>query len=236
MNDDDFAAAVRVLEATDGSNEGLCQPFLDLFRVDGASVSTLGSFLGSETLGASDTMAVRLDELQFDLGEGPCWTAKTEGRPAIEPDVKNNPTAAWPAFFAAIRDDDVGALFAFPLRIGSLQLGAIDLYSQRPRMFEPLQERQAAAFAHIISRHVLRSAIRDAGGEESARPSPYSRRIVHQATGMVLAQVGISATDAHLLIQGHAFASGRSMKDVAEDILQGTLQFYPRGQEIEERP
>jgi hypothetical protein len=42
---------------------------------------------------------------------------------------------------------------------------------------------------------------------------------------MVLAQLDISAEDARLLIQGHAFAMNRPMRDVAEAILERRLDF-----------
>jgi AmiR/NasT family two-component response regulator len=53
--------------------------------------------------------------------------------------------------------------------------------------------------------------------------NPYSRRIVHQATGIVLAQLDVSADDARLVIQSHAFANDRSMMDVSRDIVDGRL-------------
>jgi hypothetical protein len=37
-----------------------------------------------------------------------------------------------------------------------------------------------------------------------------SRREIHQATGMVLAQLNIAVDDAALLLRAHAFASGRT--------------------------
>jgi hypothetical protein len=47
----------------------------------------------------------------------------------------------------------------------------------------------------------------------------YSRREVHQATGMVLAQLGVAAADALLIIRGHAFARGRTVREVSADIV-----------------
>ena len=62
------------------------------------------SRLVSETLSASDKQAARLDELQFDLGEGPCWDALRLVEPVLEPDLRN-PVRSWPAFTDAIRDE-----------------------------------------------------------------------------------------------------------------------------------
>ena len=75
-----FGAAMEALDRSATSPSGFCRPFVDFLPITGASVSTVGNFLGSETLSASDDVAARLDELQFDLGEGPCWDAVRSGR------------------------------------------------------------------------------------------------------------------------------------------------------------
>src|SRR4051795_11072818 len=96
------------------------EPFVQLFPVSGAAVSTIGELLGSETIAASDSLSARVDELQFDLGEGPCWDALSLGRPILEPDIRNRPRTVWPAFLPALLEHRVGSLFAFPLIVGPL--------------------------------------------------------------------------------------------------------------------
>lgn len=228
-----FAAAMDALERSADAPAGFCRPFLDVFPVSGASVSTVGDLLGSETLAASDQLAARLDELQFDLGEGPCWDAVKSGRPVLEPDLRNHPNTIWPAFTAAIIRDDVRSIFAFPLTVGPLRMGAIDLYSLAPVSLDRRQARQADAMAGVVSRHVLRRALTAVGQEGEGTGTAYSRRLLHQATGVVLAQLDISADDARLVIQGHAFAESRPVMDVAQDILEGRLNFVRQDTGIE---
>jgi len=230
-----YASALRRLEAAGDEPRDLSVYFVEIFPVTGASVSTVGDFLGSETVSASDARAARLDELQFDLGEGPCWDAMRLQRPVLEPDIAERPQHIWPAFSPAVREHEVRSMFAFPLFVGSLRIGAIDMYSLQPVELQRGQAEQAAEMAKIVSRHVLRNAL--ASIDVEAHPvSPYSRRLIHQATGKVLAQLELSADDARLVIQGHAFSSGRSMKDVAEDILEGRLTFALRETGIEVAP
>jgi hypothetical protein len=226
-----FGAAMEALDRS-GSPAGFCRPFLDLFPVSGAAVSTVGNLLGSETLSASDALAARLDELQFDLGEGPCWDALRSGRPVLEPDVRRAPPR-WPAFATASRDDGVRSIFAFPLAVGPLRIGAVDLYSLQPVELNRMQVRQADAMAGVVGRHVLRQALNDLGRDTADTGNAYSRRIVHQATGMVLAQLHLSPDDARLVIQGHAFATDRSMMDVAQDVIDGRIRFSNQDAGIE---
>jgi hypothetical protein len=221
-----FSDAVDSLSSMVGRESDMWQPVLYAIPVEGAAISTIAEFLGNETVSASGPLAARLDELQFDLGEGPCWDAMRQGKPVLEPDVRANPNGSWPAFSRAIAEDGVGAIFAFPLAFGPLKLGAMELFSQEPRDLSSREQKQSAILAGLISRIVLDRAIRRADTPDLRGPEDqFSRRLIHQATGMVLAQLDISAEDARLLIHGHAFARGTSMREIAEEILERRLDF-----------
>jgi len=233
-----FAATQDSLNALTGSESRLYEPLLSVLPVDGLSISTFGEILSAETISASDTQSFRLDELQFDLGEGPCWDALETAAPVLEPNIRERPNRVWPAFSEAIIADDLGALFAFPLILGPLRIGAIDLYTSRPYRLSDENIRQIASFATVVSRIVLSRAVRlsqnDVDGEnETATRQKFSRREIHQATGMVLAQLGIPAADALLVIQGHAFAAGRPMLEIAGEIIDRRLTFAIYENQIE---
>ncbi|MGR0221495.1 GAF and ANTAR domain-containing protein [Agromyces sp. ZXT2-6] len=202
--------------------------------VSGAAVSTLGGLLGQETVASSDAIAARIDELQFDLGEGPCCDVVANGTPIFEPEIQTHPRHPWPAFIEAIRDEPVGALFAFPLSVGTMHLGALDLYHAQPLNLSDEHARQVAAMTEVISRYLLRRALRYAGDLEPPE-NRHARRIVHQATGFVIAQLGLPPEDAHLLIQGQALVQGRSMADVARDVVDRRLTFTRTRGRIEEK-
>jgi ANTAR domain/GAF domain len=207
---------------------------LAVVPVAGAAISTLGGLLGSETISASDDVIARVDELQFDLGEGPCWDAIATGRPVLEPDLRGRPNHTWPAFSPAVMED-VAALFAVPLHVGPLRIGAIDMYDVRPRPLLDGDLARAVSLAADVSRTVLRQAIEESGLEDvPAVTRPRSRRLIHQATGFVIAQLDVSAADAELLIRARAFAEGRSMLEIADDILARRRRFTIQGGEIED--
>jgi hypothetical protein len=223
---DGYASALDALRQAESRPEAFAQPFLDVLPISGAAVSTLGAFLGSETLSATDDLAARLDELQFDLSEGPCWQAVARKRPVLEPALLSPAHKDWPTFAAAAADQGVRSMFAFPLIVGALPVGAVDLYSIPEVSLTNEQCKQAIAMSEIIGRHVLRKAIREGElADEDAEPGGFSRRVVHQATGVVIAQLQVSADDARLIIQGHAFAAGRPMKEIAREILNGAVTF-----------
>ena len=87
--------------------------------------------------------------------------------------------------------------------------------------------------SEIVSRHVLRRALSEIGEDSEEGVGAFSRRLIHQATGVVLASIDVSADDARLMIQGQAFAAGMSMMAIAQDILDGRLRFVRNGDRIE---
>ncbi|MBF4616043.1 GAF and ANTAR domain-containing protein [Curtobacterium sp. VKM Ac-1376] len=217
------------------ADDELSRPFALALPLGGVSLSTFGPLCPSETVSATDDVAYRVDEIQFDLSEGPCWAALSADAPVLEPDIIGRPNAAWPAFNDAVRDQPVGAVFAFPVAFGPFPLGAVDLYVPQPAALDDESVQQAMTLASAASRRVLRRVIRTIADDDDALldRSPLSRRVVHQATGVVLAQLDISPDDAYLILQGHAFARRSSMRQVAEEILDGTVRFEKRGDLIE---
>jgi len=214
-------------------NTSLCAPFLSVLPVSGASVSVLAGVGGQSTVCSSDPTAARLDELQFDLGEGPCWDALSTRVPVLHPDLHADGPGIWPLFANAVHENaatgDVRALYAFPLFVGSLGIGAVDLYASSHIPLEAEQITDATELASLASWQVLRRILADNATDDLGGPSINNRREVHQATGMVLAQLGISAADAALLLRAHAYSSGRSVAEVANDIVERRLDFATDG-------
>lgn len=223
---DDRAAFSQALTSltTVGRGGDLCRPFMGAVGVTGAVISTLGQPLGSQTVCASDSVAARIDEIQIDLGEGPCWDAFRSRRPVLEPDLRVGGDT-WPAAHEAFRALNIGALYAFPLFVGGLGVGSVDLYSDEPRDLTPADVQDVGVLAAIASRHLLRHALDGVDDVEGLPDGPHSRREVHQATGMIAAQLSIGVDDALLVLRAHAFSSGRPVSAVAADVVARQLTF-----------
>jgi hypothetical protein len=223
-------ARAAILEAT-GSE--LAGPFVTAFPVDGASISVLAGPATGLTVSASDDIAMRLDELQFDLGEGPCWSALAHRVPVLMDTRVGD--EEWPAFSEAVSTgaiaDRVGAMFAFPLAIGALDIGAIDLYSGDTRPLSPGLIAEASSLADITAWRVLRTIMQDHAQPYDEESIGFSRREVHQATGMIIVQLGVTVEDAELLLRAHAFAAGRTVREIATDVVERRLDFASRGGE-----
>ncbi|RZT86695.1 GAF domain-containing protein [Pseudonocardia sediminis] len=210
----------------------ICAACIDGLDIDGAALSVLSGSTARRTLCASGPVAERLEELQFSLNEGVCMEAAATGRPVLVPDLREATEAArWPLFAAAVAErTTVTALFALPLQCGVINLGVIDLHRNRAGALSPQQQRDALDATETATELML--GMHGAPRPPAGGPAPQwldtpagSRTEVHQATGVVLAQLGISAVDALARLRGYAFAHDRLMGDVARDVIDRRLAF-----------
>ena len=207
-----------------------CALFLSSLPVDGAAVSVFGGAVPETVVCATDGLAARLDELQFDLGEGPRWEAARTRLPVLEPRIREVAHPLWPIFYAALMDTAVQALYVFPLTLGALDVGIVELYSRTPGALDRTDRAKALVLANETAWTLLDRLLRvqEASGEPVvSAASPLSRREIHQATGMVLVQMNVTPTDALLVLRAHAFSHGKSVRAIAGDVVARRLQFSP---------
>jgi hypothetical protein len=137
------------------------------------------------------------------------------------------PDGRWPIFLSEIADSGVGAMFALPLQLGAIKVGVLDLYCDAAGRMDGADFADAVAVADLVTA-ILLTVGRDGRITEPLGPwwdQPLSTREVHQATGMIMAQLGVDAQVAYARLQGFAFASRRLLHDVAHDVVERILRF-----------
>jgi hypothetical protein len=211
--------------------EQICRACVAGLDVHGAAISLLTGSPSRETLWASDPTAEMLEDLQFTLNEGACMQAASTGSPVLVPNLNDSTEALrWPVFAAAVSEQtDAVALFALPLQWGTVNLGVLDLYRRTPGGLSPEQSRDAISAADVAALMMLgvRTEPGDGDGDGGGwlDPAVSSRAEVHQATGMVLAQLEVSAEVALARMRAHAFVEQRLLIDVARDVVSRKLRF-----------
>jgi len=208
----------------------VCAAIVTGVAVDGAGLTVMISPTVRETMHATDEVATGLEELQLTLGQGPCVDSFTHGGPVLAPDLGTAEfLARWPAFTPAAVDIGAGAIFAIPLQLGAIRLGALDLYRVKRGGLSQQEVADALAFADAASMLLLDSV---AGVPPEVAELAWQRADptvgqaqVHQATGMIVAQLGISAEAAFVRLRAYAFAAERRLGDVARDVVEGRLRF-----------
>ena len=213
-----------------GTPQRIAELCVDTLEVTGAGVSLVTDTGIRQVVCATDDVAMRIEEMQVTLGEGPCVDAIGGGGPVLVSDVTDRGDLTlerWPTFLAAVGAGGLRAVFAFPLRIGVINLGALDLYRSTPG---PLRDDQlgAALRAAEAAGVAMLSAYApepDQFADESDRE--HFQAQVHQATGMVMVQARVTIEQAFLLLRAHAFANSRPLSDVAADVVGRRLRFDP---------
>ncbi|MDI1290683.1 MAG: GAF domain-containing protein, partial [bacterium] len=98
----------------------------------GAAVSLMSASGPSGIVATSDDGALKIAELQFSLGEGPCWDVFDLNHPVVVEDLSSGSGDRWVAWTAAARSHGVRAALAFPLQVGPTQVGVLDIYRSTP--------------------------------------------------------------------------------------------------------
>lgn len=196
----------------------LCTAVVDLLGVEGAVLTFGYEEPARLTVWASDETASWLDGIQEVLGEGPGWEAFQSGD-IVTTALKN--TGRWALFSRAAQAEHAHlTLHAVPMRPGGEPMGVMLLYQSGDR---PVIDSATAQFlANAVGAALLRtpgSTVDDLDGPWRARSS------VHQAVGMVMAQLGITPEDALVLMRAHAYAEDVSLDTIAAQIIDGHLDF-----------
>jgi hypothetical protein len=209
----------------------LCSVSADVVGVTGAGVVLMSAGRAVGTLCVSDAMTAVVEDVQYTLGEGPCIDAFRSKAPVLVPDLSAVEVTRWPGFRAGALAAGVRAVFGFPLLVGTIGIGALNLYVDHPGDLSADQLGDAAAVAHVVGRAVLgwQSAADSGSVAWQLEQVPAHRAVVHQAAGMVSVQAAVSVDDALALLRAHAFAEGHRIGDVVADVVGGQLRFDDAG-------
>jgi len=212
------------------SGNALCDLYVELVPVSGASITVFRHPGAQSTIGSSDDLSAALDQLQFDLGEGPRWETARTGRASVSLDVRLDAHPEWPLFGAAAAELGVGALFSFPISMGTELFGVADLYRALAGPLGVEATARAVTVSNQVAAPAAQFARRSAAAQsEAADKAPALRREVHQATGMILMQLETDALGALALLRAYAFAHERTVDDVARDVVARRLDFGQEG-------
>jgi hypothetical protein len=194
----------------------------DLAGADGASITVENSTPNRVTLCATDRPADLLEDIQDVLGEGPSMDAYNFGQPVQTGLGEGRAARRWPQFVPAA-DHIVGRrgrIWAYPLRSASQVIGTVTFYrltgqalAKRAHDIETLANSIAAT---LLTDPQAFSELPNAGGWSS-------RAVVHQATGMLIAKLGVGASEALALLRSYAFFAGAELREVATEVVEHRL-------------
>ncbi|WP_328999283.1 ANTAR domain-containing protein [Kribbella sp. NBC_00709] len=180
-----------------------------------------------EPLLATDLEIGELDELQFEVGEGPSSLAAATSSPVLEADLAGVAAGRrWPGFAAAATDRGIRGAFAFPVTAGAAKLGVLTVYRREPGPLKGDQVADALVFADAIFVLALDHRQGVSADLDGVIETAFTARRaeVHQAAGRLASMQSISVTDALARLRAHAFSSGKSLHTVAIDVMADRLR------------
>jgi hypothetical protein len=204
----------------------VCLAGVKLLSLQGAGVSLMVEGQLRGTAGVSEAGIAAIQELQLELGEGPCVEAWSSAQPVLESDLDDRGARRWPAFAREALAAGVRAMFAFPLRIGAIRIGVLVLYRDRPGALDGEDLATGLLLADVATQVIL--------GLQAGAPTqllhdllarePAHWAEIHQATGMVALQLEVPLDEAFVRLRAHAFACDLPLRQVAREVVARRLR------------
>jgi hypothetical protein len=203
----------------------LCEVAADIIGLTGAGVMVLRDGVPQASLCSTGPVSALIEELQYTLGEGPCIDAYRTDTVILEPDLAAPPSPRWPAFTPEAVDAGARAVFGFPIRIGAVRIGALNVFRDRSGPLSDDQHADALVMADVIARTILEFQAHTEPGAIAVELNADIHTVVHQAAGMVSIQLDITVGDALARLRAHAFGVDTSITEVSRDVVSRKLNF-----------
>jgi diguanylate cyclase (GGDEF)-like protein len=169
----DFARTMLTDFPIEGILDHLVLRIVEILPITAAGVTLIVDGAPPRYIAASDDDALRFEQLQSDLGEGPCLLASQSGRGVTVPDMASE--SRFPLFAPAALAAGLAAVFAFPLRHGQGRLGALDLYRDSPGRLNEEDLEAAQTLADVAAAYLINAESR----QEAQQTTDKLIRIAH---------------------------------------------------------
>lgn len=136
----------------------LVRGIVDILPISGAGVTLIACGEPPCCLATSGESALRFEQLQSELNEGPCLVAYRTGEAVAVPDLKAD--RRFTTFAARACEAGLGAVFTFPLRHRDARLGALDLYQDHPGPLDSASMTSAETLADVAAAYVISAQAR----------------------------------------------------------------------------
>jgi GAF domain-containing protein len=177
-----------------------------------AKAATTAAYTGS--------LALMLDEQQYDIGHGPCLAAGTGGSTVLIADMSAEDR--WPAYTPRCLEQGVHSVVSVGLPIQRSVTGAINIYAVKPHAFDADAVSLAQTFAGYAAVALANAHLYTATAAlaKQMQEAMASRAVIEQAKGILIAESGCSPEQAFDLLIRQSQAANRKLRDIAHDIVQ----------------
>ena len=171
------------------------------------------------TAASTDDVARRIDQIEIEVGEGPCVDAIVAEAYQHDADLTDG-TTPWPRFAERIVDETpVRSAIGYRLLLDGDKRGALNLFSDVPG---GLTERSADTGAVVASfASVALMAIRAREEAATLRQGLTSNREIGKAVGLLMAAHHINGQEAFELLRNTSQELNMKLAQVAQQVIEG---------------
>ena len=165
-----------------------------------------------ETIAATDPLVSALDQLQYDLGEGPCVHAiLTESITRVEHAAQE---PRWPRFMPPAVAWGLRSQLGMRLYGERQTLGSLNMYSTSTDTIDP----DALHMAELFAAHAS-VALGRARREEDLTAALLTRKVIGQAIGILMERYDLDEDRAFAYLVRVSSRSNVKLRDVAREIV-----------------
>jgi GAF domain-containing protein len=172
------------------------------------------------TVVSSDEIAMRMDEVQYIRGRGPCLAAIHDQVRIEVPDMSTE--TRWGDYAGHAVDHGIHSVVSLPLTLDGTTLGALNLFATTPHAFTAHDIARAEAFTAqaataltILRRHASHTVL-----DDQLREALATRAVIDQALGILMVTRKISAHEAFEILRHTSQTTNRKVSAIAADLIE----------------
>jgi GAF domain-containing protein len=189
-------------------------------RVDGTGLTLAHEDGQPRWVAVSDAAMELLEQIQYDLGEGPCLAAFAEDRVVAVEDLGSE--LVWDRVAAVVGQLQVRGVLSVPVRLADQPVGTLDVYATQPRAWSTGEVEALGALA-VVTAELVSTGVALANREVEVaqlRQALTSRVWIEQAKGVLAATRGVGPDQAFHQLRNQARSSSRKLADLAQEVVQ----------------
>jgi GAF domain-containing protein len=168
------------------------------------------------TVAASGDLALRLDEVQYRLGSGPCLSAASTGHASELVDTRDAPE--WPEFAGEAAAAGCGSVLSFPLPVREKVAGALNVYNREFTVADDRTRALVSRFADyavvpVSNMYLYETAVERA---EHLAAALDSRAVIDQAKGILMERFKLTPDLAFQALTRVSMETNTKVREIAE--------------------
>jgi hypothetical protein len=207
-------AYLKPLHVNDALNMLMNTAVSNISGVDLASISIRGADQRVTTAASTDELAHRLDEVQYEFREGPCYDAVTDKHLVLVNDLRHS---SYTRYGPRAAELGMGSQLATQVAHNGQQAG-LNLYARRVNAFDESSTQVAQLFGLHVG-VVLGYAL----AVENLERALETRGDISAAVGVIMGRFGIGRDRAFDVLVRLSNDRNLKLRLIAQGILDGTL-------------